>query len=137
MRSSRWRGAAERWGDCTGKGGGEERESHGPPSPGSEPEIRSPRTKGPGRMGGGIGACQEPGLNRLGHHRLGTIPKSQKWAAVVAEVAGGQGPASAQGLQQKIPELARRTLEAAQAGLERASDDPGLCFTSTCAPIWC
>jgi hypothetical protein len=66
----------------------------------------------------------------IGHQRLGDIPKSKKWSAVVASVTGEDtatgGPNS---LSQAIPEIADLTLDAAETGLQRAIDDPGLRFT--------
>lgn len=65
----------------------------------------------------------------MGHTRLGTIPKSRKWAAVVGAVGG-----SAEGQPQAtsgpdVAEVASRTLEAAEAGLNRAVNDPGLAYS--------
>jgi hypothetical protein len=66
----------------------------------------------------------------MGHQRLGDIPKSRKWSAVVAAVAGeGAGPEGPGGLTDAVSEIADLTLDAAQAGLQRAIDDPGLRFT--------
>jgi hypothetical protein len=67
----------------------------------------------------------------MGHQRLGTIPTSRKWQDVVAEVAGGPaeegGPTSP--ATDRVADIARRALEAAEAGLQKAIDDPGLRFT--------
>lgn len=66
----------------------------------------------------------------MGHQRLGDIPKTQRWNAVVASVAtGGGGAGGLTGLSQSVGSIAGRTLEAAEAGLERAIDDAGLRFT--------
>ncbi len=66
----------------------------------------------------------------MGHQRLGDIPKSRKWSAVVAAVAGeGAGPGGHGGLADAVSEIADLTLDGAQAGLQRAIDDPGLRFT--------
>ncbi len=66
----------------------------------------------------------------MGHQRLGDIPKSRKWSAVVAAVAGeGAGSGGPGGLAEAVSEIADLTLDAAQAGLQRAIDDPGLRFT--------
>lgn len=66
----------------------------------------------------------------MGHQRLGEIPKSQRWATVVATVAtGGGGGGGFAGLAQSVADIADRTLEAAEAGLERAIDDAGLRYT--------
>jgi hypothetical protein len=68
----------------------------------------------------------------VGHQRLGTIPTSRKWSAVVAEVAGGPAatsggasPSAAEG----VGGIARKTLEAAEEGLRRGIDDEGLRYT--------
>ena len=60
----------------------------------------------------------------MGHQRLGAVPKSRKWDAVVGEVVDGSGLAS-----DDIAQIAARTLEAAGPALERAVDDPGLRYT--------
>jgi hypothetical protein len=66
----------------------------------------------------------------MGHQRLGDIPTSRKWSAVVEAVAGeGTGPEGTGGLAEAVSEIADLTLDAAQAGLQRAIDDPGLRFT--------
>jgi hypothetical protein len=63
----------------------------------------------------------------MGHQRLGDIPKSRKWAAVVAAVA--EEGAGAGSLGDAVLEVADLTLDAAKAGLQRAIDDPGLRYT--------
>jgi hypothetical protein len=66
----------------------------------------------------------------MGHQRLGDIPKTQRWDAVVATVGLGRlraGPSVE--LPQFVATIADRTLEATEAGLERAIDDTGLRFT--------
>src|ERR1043165_1319376 len=66
----------------------------------------------------------------MGHQRLGDIPKSKKWSAVVAAVAGGgTAAAGSAGLENAVSEIADLTLDAATAGLQRAIDDPGLRFS--------
>lgn len=66
----------------------------------------------------------------MGHQRLGDIPKSKKWSAVVATVAGeGLGTGGPASLSESVPEIAGLTLDAAQSGLLRAIDDPGLRYT--------
>ena len=66
----------------------------------------------------------------MGHQRLGDIPKTQRWNAVVAAVAAGSGGGGGfAALAQSVGDIADRTLEAAEAGLERAIDDSGLRFT--------
>jgi hypothetical protein len=57
----------------------------------------------------------------MGHTRLGRIPTLRKWQDVIALC--GAGPADA-----LIPEIADRTLEAAEPALLRAMDDAGLRF---------
>ncbi len=84
----------------------------------------------------------------MGHVRLGTVPKSQPWRAVVSAVMGGVhepggGPstgtstgtgASETGqkrpeLEGQVAEIAARTLEATEAGLAKALNDEGLQHT--------
>lgn len=65
----------------------------------------------------------------MGHTRLGTIPKSRKWVSVVGAIQ-----ASAEGTPQPAPgpdvaEVASRALDAAEAGLDRAINDPGLAYS--------
>jgi hypothetical protein len=47
----------------------------------------------------------------MGHIRLGTLPKTQKWKQVVSLIAGGA----------KVDGIAAASAEAAENGLERAS----------------
>jgi len=66
----------------------------------------------------------------MGHQRLGNIPKSQRWATVVASVASGSGGLGGGGVPSGfVASVADRTLDAAATGLERAIGDPGLSFT--------
>jgi hypothetical protein len=66
----------------------------------------------------------------MGHQRLGEIPKSRKWTAVVAAVVGdGAGAGDSESLSQAVPEIADLTLDAAEAGLQSAIGDPGLRYT--------
>lgn len=65
----------------------------------------------------------------MGHTRLGAIPKTRKWDEVVAEVAGVgltlfDVPAAVD-----VAAIAAKTLDAAQKGLDRAVDDPGVRYT--------
>lgn len=60
----------------------------------------------------------------MGHTRLGTIPKTRKWEAVVRflatpDVAVGIAPA-------QVPTIASDALTAAQGGLNKAANDEGL-----------
>jgi hypothetical protein len=52
----------------------------------------------------------------MGHIRLGTLPKSRKWENVVGLVAGGAD----------VGRIAAASADAAEHGLERASQDQGL-----------
>lgn len=52
----------------------------------------------------------------MGHIRLGTLPKSQKWNRVVSLIAGGAD----------VSRIAAASADAAEHGLERASQDEGL-----------
>src|SRR5437879_2459932 len=66
----------------------------------------------------------------MGHQRLGAIPKSKKWTAVVAAIAGeGAGAGGLASLSEAVPQIANLTIGAAQAGLQRAIEDPGLRYT--------
>jgi hypothetical protein len=52
----------------------------------------------------------------MGHVRLGTLPRTQKWKQVVSLVADGTG----------VEGIAAASADAAENGLERASQDEGL-----------
>src|SRR4051812_29862004 len=66
----------------------------------------------------------------MGHQRLGDIPKTQKWQNVVAKVAGDGLEAQGAATQVNVlREIASETLAAAEGGLLKAIDDPGLRFT--------
>jgi hypothetical protein len=52
----------------------------------------------------------------MGHIRLGTLPKTQKWNQVVSLIAGGAD----------VEQIAAASADAAERGLERASHDEGL-----------
>ena len=52
----------------------------------------------------------------MGHIRLGTLPKTQKWTPVVSLIAGGAD----------VDLIAAASADAAENGLERASQDEGL-----------
>lgn len=64
----------------------------------------------------------------MGHTRLGVIPTSRKWKAVVASIAES-GTDSAPSFVLDVAEIAHRTLDAAEVGLERAIGDEGLRYT--------
>ncbi len=55
----------------------------------------------------------------MGHTRLGTIPKSRKWAEVVSLVSDGQ----------PVPLVASHTLDAAAQALHNSKNDPGLLYS--------
>src|SRR3954447_25231617 len=64
----------------------------------------------------------------MGHIRLGKIPTSKKWQEVVALLATDDGaghPTPAE----DIENIASKALIAAQAGLAKAIEDPGLKYT--------
>jgi hypothetical protein len=68
----------------------------------------------------------------MGHQRLGDVPKTQKWANVVAKVAGvgGREGPQADGIPiDSIHDIAAETLNATEAGLLKSIDDPGLRYT--------
>jgi hypothetical protein len=67
----------------------------------------------------------------VGHTRLGSLPKTLKWNALVEQVAGtqlasyGEVPTAAL----HIDAIAAQTLDAAQAALSKAARDPGVRYT--------
>jgi len=67
----------------------------------------------------------------MGHYRLGDIPKTQSWTNVVASVTGarrsGAGTGGLSGTS--VAGIAEQTLDAAQAGLDRAIEDAGFRYT--------
>jgi hypothetical protein len=71
----------------------------------------------------------------MGHTRLGKVPKTQKWTAVVSLIAGGGtgvgGSGNSNGvlLADDVQSISRQALDAAQEGLKKAIDDPGLRYT--------
>src|SRR5690242_17192445 len=66
----------------------------------------------------------------MGHIRLGTIPKTQKWQDVIASLTGGRDETIPSVLDlDDIALIADKSLEAVQMGLEKAIDDPGLRYT--------
>lgn len=63
----------------------------------------------------------------MGHTRLGNIPKSRKWQDVVASLAEGSFTFDKPSLlNEEIELIALKTLNAAEAGFEKAVDDVGL-----------
>lgn len=64
----------------------------------------------------------------MGHTRLGELPKGQRWKAVVAAMARlDDSPNDL--LTDDVELIAQKTLDAAQAGLEKATEDEGLRYT--------
>src|SRR5215203_420420 len=64
----------------------------------------------------------------MGHTRLGEIPKSQRWREVVALLSNSEN-ITPQNLANEIGEIAFKTLDAAETGLEKAVDDLGLRYS--------
>lgn len=64
----------------------------------------------------------------MGHTRLGTIPKTQKWNDVVQTVAtfGSSGEITN---DQAIGTIAAQTLDAAEKALFQAANDPGVRYS--------
>jgi hypothetical protein len=60
----------------------------------------------------------------MGHTRLGAIPKTRKWHAVVELMTQGSGESLV--MTEDVRDIARAALDAAQAGLEKSKKDPGL-----------
>src|SRR5258708_36056627 len=65
----------------------------------------------------------------MGHTRLGTIPKTRKWKEIVGALAGDTDDEEATPVADDVAEVAARALDAAQAGLDAAVNDPTLRFT--------
>jgi hypothetical protein len=65
----------------------------------------------------------------MGHTRLGAIPKTRKWNEVVAQVAGVGLPRGDVPAAVDMAAIAAKTLDAAQNGLDRAVNDPGVRYT--------
>ena len=62
----------------------------------------------------------------MGHQRLGEIPKSKKWAAVVETVTGeAPGAGGAATLPESVVMVADVTLDAAEIGHQSAVVDTG------------
>lgn len=55
----------------------------------------------------------------MGHIRLGTLPRTQRWIQVLDLIGGGAG----------TPDVAAATMDASQRGLASAAKDPGLVYT--------
>src|SRR5688572_18821867 len=67
----------------------------------------------------------------MGHTRLGWVPKTQRWEAVVSTIleADPTGTTSSTLLATNVAAIAQQALVAAEAGLERAIADVGLRHT--------
>ncbi len=67
----------------------------------------------------------------MGHTRLGKIPKTRKWTAVVATLTSGPEPAQSSDFVavDEVERVASQTLDAAAAGLDKAINDLGLQYT--------
>ncbi|MEX1042887.1 MAG: hypothetical protein WDZ51_19795 [Pirellulaceae bacterium] len=65
----------------------------------------------------------------MGHQRLGKIPKSKAFAEVVALISGAPGEGGGIAIIEDVQNIAAATLVAAEAGLNQARDDSGLCDT--------
>ena len=64
------------------------------------------------------------GAGTVGHQRLGKIPTTRKWSAVVDQVLGASG-----GLAEHAPQIAAYTLDAAAVALGKGAHDTGLRHT--------
>jgi hypothetical protein len=60
----------------------------------------------------------------MGHTRLGLMPKTRKWRAVIELMVKEASDGSL--MADEVPDIASKALEAAQTGLENAKKDPGL-----------
>lgn len=69
----------------------------------------------------------------MGHTRLGQIPTTRKWKAVVATVSSGSGSRATGGVSRTlagdVETVSKQALEAAEAGLDKALGDEGLNYT--------
>lgn len=65
----------------------------------------------------------------MGHTRLGTVPKTRKWNEIVEHVAGRTLTGDVASTTASVGAIAAQTLDAAQKGLDRANDDPGVRYT--------
>lgn len=67
----------------------------------------------------------------MGHTRLGTIPKTRNWNAVVNTITAGSSASlgAPPTVTQRVDRIASQTLEAAQGGLNTAISDLGLRYT--------
>lgn len=64
----------------------------------------------------------------MGHQRLGEVPKTRKWTAVVNRIAG-KGTGAGATLTADVPMVAAKTLSATETGLNNAINDHGLKYT--------
>lgn len=64
----------------------------------------------------------------MGHTRLGEIPKTRRWEAVVG-IVGGEIVDDVKLSPEDVKNIAQETLNAAQEGLKKASNDLGVRFT--------
>jgi hypothetical protein len=63
----------------------------------------------------------------MGHTRLGAIPKTRKWSAVVASLFGSHdASASGVSLAEQVPQISRVLIEATAGGLDKAKNDKGV-----------
>lgn len=65
----------------------------------------------------------------MGHSRLGDLPKSKKWSAVVSAIASSTGSVGSDTLAADVEAIASQALDAAQGGLTAATTDTGLRYT--------
>lgn len=69
----------------------------------------------------------------MGHTRLGRIPKSRKWQALVSMMSSGAfTSASSNAIQVDVAAISSQSLDAAQMTLRTAIDDTGLHYTFFC-----
>src|SRR5437764_1368722 len=63
----------------------------------------------------------------MGHTRLGVIPKTRKWSAVVATLFGSDDAGAIGGpLCDRLPDISRTLIDAIGGGLVEAKNDKGL-----------
>lgn len=65
----------------------------------------------------------------MGHTRLGELPSSRKWKAVVEALISGSSVFEYGVFDEDVERIALKTLDAAKNGLNRAMEDEGLRYT--------
>lgn len=64
----------------------------------------------------------------MGHTRLGKLPKTQKWLALVGRIAGSGVSSGVLSAASYVEAIAAQTLDASRAGLDNAKRDSGVLY---------